>query len=186
MTQSNLEAEKIKHPKGRRWPISVKREALEALDSGLFTMREVMEMYEVRTTTTLGNWRKQLARSSKKRKFLPEMEKRRIAYEVCNGGLSIESAMAEYGVLGKKTISGWIARYVTDYEIGRPMKEKKPKQPENPGDQDTTAELEALRRELEEAQLKALALETLIEVAEEELGVEIRKKLGAKLSEECE
>lgn len=94
--------------------------------------------------------------------------------------------MEEYGIFGKKTIPDWIDRYVTDYEIGRSMKEKKPKQPENPGDQDTTAELEALRRELEEAQLKALALETLIEVAEEELGVEIRKKPGAKLSGECE
>lgn len=43
-------------------------------------------------------------------------------------------------------------------------------------------ELEALKKALSEAQLKIIALNTLIDVAEEQLNINIRKKSGAKQS----
>ena len=43
-------------------------------------------------------------------------------------------------------------------------------------------ELEALKKALSEAQLKITALNTLIDVAEEQLNINIRKKSGAKQS----
>ena len=52
---------------------------------------------------------------------------------------------------------------------------------------DTTpnnADVKALQKALEDAQLKILALNTLIDVAEEQLQINIRKKPGAKQSNE--
>jgi hypothetical protein len=47
---------------------------------------------------------------------------------------------------------------------------------------DLQADNEALKKALEEAQLKVAALNTLIDVAEEQLKINIRKKPGAKQS----
>jgi len=46
----------------------------------------------------------------------------------------------------------------------------------SPGD------LKALQQQLQEAQLKIAALETMIEIAEKQFKIEIRKKPGAKQS----
>jgi len=43
-------------------------------------------------------------------------------------------------------------------------------------------EIKALKVELEEARFKSMVLDTLIDVAEEELHISIRKKYGAKRS----
>ena len=181
-----LESEKFNHPKGRRWSIRDKREALEAIDSGAFTHREVMEMYGIGSNGTLANWRRQLSRPVQHRRRFTETEKRRIAYEVGSGLLSVEEAMEQNGVLYPGTIPKWIARYGHDPELA--VMAKRPKNEPEKGKQYPSAEeeLEALRKELEHEKLKNLALETLIEVAEEELDIEIRKKPGAKQSEECE
>jgi transposase-like protein len=45
-----------------------------------------------------------------------------------------------------------------------------------------TQDLKALQQQLQEAQLKIAALETMIEIAEKEYKIEIRKKPGAKQS----
>jgi len=47
---------------------------------------------------------------------------------------------------------------------------------------DQQAEVKALQKALQEAQLKIAALNTLIDVAEEQLKINIRKKPGAKPS----
>ena len=46
----------------------------------------------------------------------------------------------------------------------------------------TTAQAEALQKALEEAEMKIKALNTLIDVAEEQLKIDIRKKSGARQS----
>ena len=46
----------------------------------------------------------------------------------------------------------------------------------------SAAQAEALQKALEEAELKIKALNTLIDVAEEQLKIDIRKKSGAKQS----
>lgn len=185
MKHYDPEAEKLKHPNGRRWPLEVKREAIEAIDAGLFTTREIMEMYGVRAYETIANWRKHLSRASQNRRTFRESARRRIAHEVRSGLMSVERAMETYGILDRETIPRWIAQYEQDHDLELMAKERK-REPEK--DQKYTSaedELAALRKELEHERLKNVALETLIEVAEEELNIEIRKKPGAKQSEEC-
>jgi TolA-binding protein len=47
---------------------------------------------------------------------------------------------------------------------------------------DPGQDLKALQQQLQEAQLKIAALETMIEIAEKQFKIEIRKKPGAKQS----
>ena len=47
---------------------------------------------------------------------------------------------------------------------------------------DTTSQTAALQKALQEAELKIKALNTLIDVAEEQLKIDIRKKSGARQS----
>ena len=47
---------------------------------------------------------------------------------------------------------------------------------------DKTELIKELKRELEDARFKNVVLETLVDVAERELGIPIRKKYGAKRS----
>lgn len=185
MKHQNPEAEKLKHPKGRRWPLEVKREAIEAIDSGLFTTREVMEMYGVRGHETIQNWRKYLARPTQKRRSFRESTRRRIAHEVRSGLMSAERAMETYGILDPETIPRWIAQYEQDHDLELMAKGRKKEPAKGKTYASAEEELAALRKELEYERLKNVALETLIEVAEEELNIEIRKKPGAKQSEEC-
>ena len=187
MKKRTKSSSKIKSSFGNRWPTEVKQEVLSALDQGLFSRKELMEMYSIESSATIRNWQKQLGRSHASLVSSYSIaDKRRIAYEVFNSGMSIEDAMAKYGVHGIRTIPGWIARYVQEYELGGRMSKKKKKEVSSKSELSAAEDLAALLKELEEAKLKALALETMIEVAEEELGVEIRKKLGAKPSDKCE
>ena len=49
-------------------------------------------------------------------------------------------------------------------------------------DQHDSPEVRALKKALEEANLKVRALDTLIDIAEQQLKIDIRKKSGAKRS----
>jgi transposase len=54
--------------------------------------------------------------------------------------------------------------------------------PKNPTLKSENTEITALRKALEEANMKNRALNTLIDVAEEQLKIDIRKKSGARQS----
>lgn len=56
---------------------------------------------------------------------------------------------------------------------------------DNPDSSSTTpAEVKALQEELRRTQVKLACLETLIDLTEKDLGIDIRKKAGTKSSEE--
>ena len=74
------------------------------------------------------------------------------------------------------TVSGRRGRYGAGY-CGAVRESPKPKNTVPPSE-----EAEALRKALEEAELRIKALNTLIDVAEEQLKVDIRNKSGAKRS----
>jgi transposase-like protein len=102
--------------------------------------------------------------------------------EVESGRISQTEASRRYGILGHSTILKWICKYGRfsshfNTRVGlRGMDKKEIEllrlQNEN----------KALRQELEDARFKNVVLETLVDVAERELGVPIRKKYGAKRS----
>ena len=110
-----------------------------------------------------------------------EEVKEAAAFRVLFGGEDVKQIMQELSIHSVKTIHHWVADYQQKIEQGLitlpPMTEK---QKQN---------LEALKQRnkqlekaLEEANLMILALHTMIEVAEKDLKISIRKKPGTKRS----
>lgn len=85
--------------------------------------------------------------------------------------------------LGKSAIARWIRKYGDPREIETPMimQASKDTQKEKTGRERLLEErIKQLELSLKHEKLKSLAYKTMIDVAEDELGIEISKKVGAK------
>ncbi len=118
------------------------------------------------------------------RKYNPK-EQREIVRLVLSGQETVATAKQRFGIGGNMTIYNWIIKFQDGKlqdRISIPMakypksstKSKQVKQSSDPTD-----ELEILR-------LKVLAYETMIDIAEKELGISIKKKSSAKQSQASE
>jgi len=120
--------------------------------------------------------------------------RRAVAIEYMQSGKDRQQICLKYGLKNQATLSNWVASYLTPYEIEtkcvslqleKIYSEEDMKQEETtPVDQ--TAEIEALLKKvdklekaLKKSEDKNLALNTLIDIAEEQ-GIKIRKKSGVK------
>lgn len=115
-----------------------------------------------------------------KRKNYTNLQKRTIVTAVEQGRLSIKDAKIAYNIKSEKSIRDWIRQYKTE-KVEICIENTLPMAKIKPSAQDF--EKEALRKALQEAELKIKALNTLIDVAEDHLKIDIRKKSGAKQSQ---
>ena len=99
----------------------------------------------------------------------------------------------KYGV-SRSTINKWVLVHQGIHNIPRSHKQvsydlqqkklgKKSKQPVKQQQNDLEKKIEVLEKQLEWEKLRVHALDTMINVAERELHIEIRKKPGTKQSE---
>ena len=107
--------------------------------------------------------------------------KERIIAEYLTSGLSYRQAAPKYGV-NFRTLHGWVKEYKGQMKkpskavIVKPVPALPPEQEPLPTD------VKLLQAELRKARLHNQALEQVIAIAEEELGLPIRKKSGTKRS----
>ncbi|MES1222931.1 MAG: hypothetical protein ABUT20_45990 [Bacteroidota bacterium] len=114
-----------------------------------------------------------------KRKQYSNLQKRSIVSAIEQGRMSLKEAQVAYKIKTAKTIRNWLQQYQSKkIEIcvvkQQPMGKKKKVA--------ATDQAAALQKALQEAELKIKALNTLIDVAEEQLKIDIRKKSGARQS----
>lgn len=135
---------------------------------------------------TLEDWiRKFSSKAYREQTAKPSIQfKRSVINAVECGRLSVREAAQVYKK-ETRTIVAWIAkskRENDDLSASNTLTvETKPSQ--NTPEQALTADaVKALQKQLAEAQLKIAALNTLIDVAEEQLKINIRKKPGARQS----
>lgn len=105
--------------------------------------------------------------------------KKKVVNEVLSGDICKEEARRRYGIKGNSAILNWIRKFDSNNQIYT-MKRKIKEQPK-----DTVllnAENKRLREELELERLRVLSLNVMIDLAEEQFKVPIRKKSGAKQS----
>ena len=116
------------------------------------------------------------------RRQYTEPFKLHVVGEVESGKISQSDAMRKYGILGHSTILKWRRKYGNGGTNCRiiPRGHKMEKQDREVLHLEN--EIKALKQELEDARIKNVVLETLVDVAERELSVPIRKKYGAKRS----
>ncbi|WP_298737681.1 hypothetical protein [uncultured Chitinophaga sp.] len=155
------------------------RAAVSSVEGGS-SRRMVCEQYGV-TIGTLAEWMRLYGSAdyhAHKRRTFTHQQKRNIVRAITEHRLDIkEAAIANKTLVD--TIRKWIRtinRENTELAVlnRSVMDEQPPATPEQ--------DLKTLQQQLQEAQLKIAALETMIEIAEKQFKIEIRKKPGAKQS----
>lgn len=120
--------------------------------------------------------------------------RRAVAIEYMQSGKDRQQICLKYGLKNQATLSNWVASYLTPYEIEtkcvslhlEELYSAEDMKPEEDNHIDHTATIEALQQQiaklekaLKKSEDKNLALNTLIDIAEEQ-GLKIRKKSGVK------
>ncbi len=111
-----------------------------------------------------------------------EAFKMHVVREVEDGKITQLEASRRYGILGHSTILKWCRKYGR-LRFKRSSGTKRMVMEERDSELlRLRNEVRELKQELEAARIKNVVLETLVDVAERELQIPIRKKYGAKRS----
>lgn len=105
--------------------------------------------------------------------------RRWLVREIEGGRMSIKEAIERFNfnpTNGAALIRGWQKKYAPEIVLSLPAMTEKERQKV----EELQKKLKQMEKQLEQAQMKNIALETLIDVAEEQLKINIRKKSGAK------
>ena len=128
--------------------------------------------------------------ATKKRGRISKAFKREVAIEYLQGGVTMKELALKYNLPNINSVSSWIRCYLTPEEVQNkrlslPNESSPQVMPEKtePSKDSMISALEQRIQDLEKllkhSQLKCKALDTLIDIAEEQ-GIQIRKKSGAK------
>lgn len=111
-------------------------------------------------------------------KRLPDEVKIQVVQDYLGGDFTQQELMLKYNFRGKHCISYWIRKFGAEKPTSPiPMS----KQVKSTGsDPSIDLKIKRLEEELKREQFKTKALNTMIDIAERELGIDIRKKSGAK------
>jgi len=164
-----------------RFQTNLRAEIVKSIESGV--PRSVIAYQYGMSRVTLCKWMQnhgsQDYQDKQRGNQLTDVEKRSIVRQVEQGVLTPYAARQSYGLSGN-TLNKWLKASIkenVELAIYDPfeMKESPVAQPGLPD-----PEKEALKKALEEARLKISALNTLIDVAEDQFKIAIRKKPGAR------
>jgi len=110
--------------------------------------------------------------------------KEKVCQEYLETGASLTYLSGKYGITGHHTIKGWLSTFGDDsmrQESQRKMFMAKSKKEELPLTvEQMKKRIRELERELEDAEFKLELNEKIIEIAEEQLNIQIRKKSDTK------
>jgi len=122
---------------------------------------------------------------TKSRNRYPDGLKRKIAKEYLAGKASYGALAEENGLANKGVVKEFVKWYRRKYELGGEinctMPEKKQSKPASE-EELPQQQIRELKHRLALSELKVESLETMIDIAEDQLKVDIRKKSGAKQS----
>jgi len=106
-----------------------------------------------------------------------------VVQEYMNTDVSQRELMQKFNIKGVHTIKKWMRKFdlqapsQQEIELQRAMAKQKEK---TPYERELEAKVKKLEQQLDDEQLRTLALNTMIEIAERDLKISIRKKSGAK------
>ena len=155
--------------KGKLFPKKKIKEVLAVIKEKELRISEAAQMFNI-SYDRIRNW---LIKESPElfkpvKKYKTKSEKKAIVRDIQTGLISTREASAKYNI-AKSTIGIWLKLY--SYQI-MDMKKEVPKPLVSP-DKDKD-------KIIKELQIKVIALETLIDVAENTLKIDIRKNSGTK------
>lgn len=181
MEHSEQEIYVVREGKQSRYDKRLILKIVSEVEAGL-PRKEANRIYNL-GKSTLHGWMRDYGspnyQENIKRKEFSNLQKRTIVAAIEQGRMSIKEARTAYKIKNEKSIRSWLIQYKEEKvelcTVTEPAMAKK-SQPIS------AAEAETLKKALEEAQMKIKTLNTLIDVAEEQLKIDIRKKSGARQS----
>jgi|APFre7841882590_1041340.scaffolds.fasta_scaffold108022_1 transposase len=117
--------------------------------------------------------------------YFPDEVKLQVIQEFISTDMSLKELMEKFNIGGGGTIYKWMRKFgmqgpnSKQIEIQRVMAEQKA---QTPYEQELEARVKQLEEQLKYERLRTLALNTMIDIAERDLKISIRKKSGAKQS----
>jgi transposase len=106
-----------------------------------------------------------------------------VIQEYLNSEISQRELMGKHGIRGAGCIPNWMRKFggnkVTDEQISI-QKSMSKEIDKTPQERKLEAKIKELEKALEQERLRTLALDTMINVAERDLKISIRKKSGTK------
>jgi transposase len=149
------------------------RDIVQQVENGVLR-KDLCKRYGM-SSGTLGEWMTRYGSAKyqqSKKKFFSEAERNLTARAVLEGRMSIEQAALSKGIR-RSTIKQWVKqKQGEDAELSVLNPQVMPLK--------STVSDKALATELSMANLKINALETMIDIAEQQFKIPIRKKSGAK------
>lgn len=155
-------------------PEHVKRQAVKELEAGEITLQMAMRKYEIRSRGTIRKWLMKYSDNPeihKPRTMHPIAVKQQAVREI-EMGLITRQQVANKLNVSRSNVAYWQRKYSSDISSMKNT-DKQNSSPNNDGKSN---------QELEDAKLKIAALETMIDIAEEQFKIQIRKKPGTKQS----
>jgi transposase-like protein len=102
--------------------------------------------------------------------------KLKVVDEVLRGKITKEEARRRYDIRGKSTVLKWIRKFEFTPLTSRPMSS------EQESKKDLLKRIKQLERQLEDEKLRSEGLSKMIDIAEDQLNISIRKKSVTKQS----
>ncbi len=115
----------------------------------------------------------------------PDELKLQVVQEYMDTAVSQRELMQKFNIRGNNTIKKWMRKFdlqepdqdQDQIELQRTMAKQKEK---TSYERELEAKVQKLEQQLDYEQLRTLALDTMIDIAERDLKISIRKKSGAK------
>ena len=181
MEQKEQEVYAVREHKQSRYDKRLILKVVREIEAGL-PRKEANRIYGL-GKSTLHGWMQDYGspnyQQNIKRQRYSNLQKRTIVTAIEQGRMSIKEAQTAYNIKTEKLIRSWLTQFKTEKVelciVTEPAMAKKLTPI-------SAAQAEVLQKALEEAEMKIKALNTLIDVAEEQLKIDIRKKSGARQS----
>ena len=109
--------------------------------------------------------------------------KLKVAKEYLLSDASVSEIQEKYGIKSRSSVSDWVRKFglqtptQREIEFQNAMKEQKEK---TPRELELELKVKQLEKDLEKERLRTLALNTMIDIAERDLKIRVRKNYGAK------
>lgn len=118
----------------------------------------------------------------RKKSHYSQAFKLQVVEEVLRGEITKEQARKKYGIRGKSGVLNWMRKFEVSGYKQMPDCFERMKEEETLGKSALEKRVKELERALEDAQLKAEGYSRMIDIAERELKISIRKKPFTKQS----
>jgi transposase len=163
---------------GGRYDKLAIQKIVEAIEGGM-SRSEVCLIYGL-SRSTISDWMLEYGSASyrvNKQGHLNNAQKRSMIRAIREGRMTLQEARLAYNIKSYTALLTILRQDGENSELRDPMDNKANSVPQGEDE-----EKKALKKALEQAELKIKALNTLIDVAEDQFKIPIRKKPGAKQS----